>query len=487
MNLFNVQPVFLVTDVLLYLLIALVSVYVFHARRKVHLATQWRQLSHSTAAMISGAVLIVYLAIALADSIHFRPLLKQAELDVPTYSTEVLSVLDVALNPLRTSGEKTYSAPFSTYSFSKETITLADGSISREYPRLKQAGTHLDNPNERAGDIALSIIKSILIGLLICLPGVLLYRFTRKTANITSGNATKTKGHVFWLTLACIVVLISVLRELSIGYHVLGTDKIGADVLFQSVKSVRTGIMIGALTTLIMLPFGIALGVAAGYFRGWVDDVIQYLYTTLSSIPSVLLIAAAILMLQVYLNNNADQYNSLVERGDMRLFFLCLILGITSWTSLCRYIRAETLKLRELDYVAAARVQGASHFKILTQHILPNVMHIVLITIALDFSGLVLAEAVLAYVQIGVDPSTESWGNMISSARLEMAREPVIWWSLVGAFTFMFTLVLAANIFADAVRDVLDPRSGSGNTNTSGNTDKSDNTDTNANSNTGGE
>jgi len=461
MSIFNVQLVFLVTDVLLYLLVILVSLYVFHARRKVHLAEQWRQLASSSAAMISGAVLLVYLLIGIADSIHFRPLLKQAELDVPIYSTEVISVLDVALGSLRNSTETTYSSPFATHSFSKETITLDDGSISRDYPRLKQAGSHLENPENRAGDIALSALKGFGIGLLICLPGLFLFRRSRfkHSRNREEENSDKDKWHVFWLTIAGVVVFICVLRELSMGYHVLGTDKIGSDVLYQSVKSVRTGLMIGTLTTLIMLPFGIALGVAAGYFRGWIDDVIQYLYTTLNSIPSVLLIAAAVLMLQVYLNNNADQYNSLVERGDMRLFFLCLILGITSWTGLCRYIRAETLKLRELDYVAAARVQGVGHLKILTQHILPNVMHIVLITIALDFSGLVLAEAVLAYVQIGVDPSTESWGNMISSARLEMARDPAIWWSLAGAFTFMFALVLAANIFADAVRDVLDPRS----------------------------
>lgn len=469
MSIFNVQPVFLVTDVLLYLLVVLVSLYVFHARRKVHLAEQWRQLANSSAAMMSGAILLVYLVIGLADSIHFRPLLKQAELEVPTYSTEIISVLDVALNALRNSDETTYSSPFATHSFSKETITLEDGTISREYPRLKQAGAHLEDLSDRSGDMALSALKGVGIGLLICLPGILWFRRRRKAHGASvaqkqsepnvSNNTGKDKWHVFWLTLASVLVLISVLRELSIGYHVLGTDKIGVDVLYQSVKSVRTGLMIGTLTTLIMLPFGIALGVAAGYFRGWVDDVIQYLYTTLNSIPSVLLIAAAVLMLQVYLNNNADQYNSLVERGDMRLFFLCMILGITSWTGLCRYIRAETLKLRELDYVAAARVQGVGHVKILTQHILPNVMHIVLITIALDFSGLVLAEAVLAYIQIGVDPSTESWGNMISSARMEMARDPAIWWSLAGAFTFMFALVLAANIFADAVRDVLDPRS----------------------------
>ena len=131
---------------------------------------------------------------------------------------------------------------------------------------------------------------------------------------------------------------------------------------------------------------------------------------------------------------------------------------MTSWTGLCRYLRAESLKLREVDYVLAARALGAGHFAIIGRHILPNVMHIVLITVVLDFSGLVLAEAVLSYVQIGVDPTTHSWGNMINSARLEMAREPIVWWSLAAAFVFMFSLVLAANLFADVVRDALDPR-----------------------------
>ena len=173
---FNVQPVFLITDVLLFILVALVIVYAFQARRKVHLAEQWRQLTHSSAAMISGAVLLVYLIIGLADSIHFRPLLKQAESEKPTYSTQVFSVLDIALGTLRESKEKTYSAPFATHSFSKETVTLPDGNISREYPRLKQAATHLENVEDRAGDIALRTLKGLMIGLLVCLPGFLLFR-----------------------------------------------------------------------------------------------------------------------------------------------------------------------------------------------------------------------------------------------------------------------------------------------------------------------
>ncbi|MBT8122665.1 MAG: ABC transporter permease, partial [Gammaproteobacteria bacterium] len=135
------------------------------------------------------------------------------------------------------------------------------------------------------------------------------------------------------------------------------------------------------------------------------------------------------------------------------------ILGVTSWTGLCRLLRGEALKLREMDYVQAANAFGVGHLQIITRHILPNVLHIVLIAVVLDFSGLVLAEAVLSYVNIGVDPTMNSWGNMINGARLEMAREPVVWWSLLSAFLFMFALVLAANLFADAVRDAFDPRS----------------------------
>jgi len=135
-----------------------------------------------------------------------------------------------------------------------------------------------------------------------------------------------------------------------------------------------------------------------------------------------------------------------------------LILGVTSWTGLCRLLRGETLKLRELEYIQAAQAFGVSSARILTRHIVPNVMHIVLIAVVMDFSSLVLAEAVLSYVGVGVDPSTMSFGTLINSARLEMGREPMVWWTLAAAFGFMLVLVLAANLFADAVRDAFDPR-----------------------------
>ena len=206
--------------------------------------------------------------------------------------------------------------------------------------------------------------------------------------------------------------------SLAQGYHVLGTDKVGQDVLYLVLKSIRTGLLLGTLTTLIMLPAAILLGILAGYVGGWVDDVIQYLYTTLNSIPDVLLIAAAVLMMQVVIDTHPGWFSSVAERADARLLALCIIMGVTSWTGLCRLLRGETLKLRELEYVQAAQAFGVSRLNVMLRHILPNLTHIVLITVVMDFSRLVLAEAVLSYVGVGVDPSTISFGTMIEGLKV---------------------------------------------------------------------
>ena len=176
------------------------------------------------------------------------------------------------------------------------------------------------------------------------------------------------------------------------------------------------------------------------------------------SVPNILLIAALVLMVQVFLDKNPDLFETGVERSDLKVFLLCAILGVTGWSTLCRLVRAETMKLRELEFVQAATAFGVPTARILGRHIVPNVMHLVLITSVLMFSDLILYEAVLTYVGVGVDPSTSSFGGMINLARTEMSRDPVVWWSFAAAFGFMVTLVLATNLFADGVRDAFDPR-----------------------------
>lgn len=462
------MPVIFITDGLIFLLLMMVFSFVWYARKQEHLRAPWRTVARNPMAMASAVILFFYLLIGLADSIHFHPGLERVHNGETQYSTKILSLLDVTVTHLREQDEKTFSAPFAAHAYSKETIEVSDGSTLREYPRLNYGGAHLSDPDQgKTIDIILKSVVGVIIGLMVwCfVSSVIVFTSKCRTSLSFMGvvhSMLKKNNDIPWkvihLTIGVVIVSLTVLLYLSNYYHIFGTDKVGQDVFYQSLKSVRTGLVIGTLTTLVMLPFAILMGLMAGYFRGWIDDVIQYLYTTLSSIPGVLLIAAAILMSQVYMDNHMDDSIGLAQRADIRLLILCLILGVTSWTGLCRMLRGEAMKLREMDYVQAAQAFGVGQFRIILRHLLPNVMHIVMISIVLDFSGLVLAEAVLSYINIGVDPSMHSWGNMINSARLEMAREPIVWWSLAAAFVFMFMLVLAANLFADAVRDAFDPR-----------------------------
>lgn len=456
------------TDWLLWLLFFGGIGYAIYVRGRAHLRAPWSRISHSAPGMSAAVVLAFFVLIAMLDSIHFRPQLEgQATDGGKLYAVEVRSVLDELLEDLRTRNERTYSAPLATHAYSKETIASADGEIKREYPRLRHGGIHLTDPADRDADVAQRIALAVGFALLTWATILLLLSFSLSRCHKLPfgemlkrvlGGKTETAWRAVVFTLLAVLLIAWPMALLSGFYHVFGTSKVGQDVLYQTLKSVRTAIVIGGVTTLVTMPLGVMLGIMAGYYKGWVDDIVQYVYTTINSIPSVLLIVAFILMVQVFIDTHPEWFETAAERADVRLLCLCIILGLTSWTGLARLLRGEALKLRELEYVQAAKAFGVQSGRIMTRHIVPNVMHIVLISLVMDFSGLVLAEAVLSYIGVGVDPSTNSFGSMINAARLEMARDPMVWWSLLSAFVFMFGLVLAANLFADAVRDAFDPR-----------------------------
>jgi len=455
------QPVLLWTDAAVFILVAGVAVYAGYVVRRPHLAAPWRQVWRRPAAMASMVILLAYTGVGLLDSIHFRERLPDA---IPgqaaQYHPEVLSLFDWLVRPLKEGMERTYSAPLAAYAYAKETVEHPDGTITRTFPRLIYGGVHLSDPETQRGlnifvtTVTWALLGLLAFGLLFGLPTLAVVQRRAASSDLSADIAWP----AVLITAAALFVTGFVTAGISRHYHLFGTDKVGQDVFYLSLKSIRTGMVIGVLTTLVSLPFAVGFGIAAGYFGRQVDDGIQYLYTTLNTIPGVLLIAASVLTLQAYIDRNAAAFAGTTERADVRLFMLCLILGGTGWIGLCRLLRGETLKLREMDYVQAAVAIGAGHGRILFRHILPNVMHLVLIAAVLDFSGLVLAEAVLSYVGVGVDPTMISWGNMINGARMEMAREPMVWWSLASALIFMFGLVLPANLFADAVRDAFDPR-----------------------------
>ncbi len=237
-------------------------------------------------------------------------------------------------------------------------------------------------------------------------------------------------------------LLDSVRGEKVIGRHLLGTDLLGKDVFVQMLKACRTALIIGGMTSAIYVPLGALLGILAGYFRRRVDDAIQYIYTTLASIPEILLLVAIIMC----------------SPWGKGLGTMSIALGVTGWVGLCRLIRGETMRQAERQYVAAAHALGQTHWKIIVRHLMPNVMHLVLISAVLGFSNIVLAEAILSYLGVGAPVGTASWGVMIDAGRTELGRDPLVWWNITAATTALFGLVLSLNILGDSLRSAFDPK-----------------------------
>ena len=313
----DVEPVLLWTDALIYLLIAAVLGVGWYARSREHLLTPWREVLRKPLGMSALLVLVVYLVIGLADSIHYKPRIGEDAKGQAQYAAQIWSVLDAALKTLKDMGEKTYSAPFAVQLYMKETIEESTGMKRREYPRLQYGGGHLNDPTrEHASDVWWRVTNGIGAGLMggvamvLLVSGLLSFHYREPWFSVL---LTMFKGQrdLPWRSLfgmgVTLMIFLGFLISAAGSYHVFGTDKVGEDVLYQSLKSIRTGLVIGTLTTLVMLPFAILLGIMAGYFRGWVDDVIQYIYTTLNSIPGVLLIAAAVLMMLVYMENHGSR------------------------------------------------------------------------------------------------------------------------------------------------------------------------------------
>lgn len=217
----------------------------------------------------------------------------------------------------------------------------------------------------------------------------------------------------------------------------MGTDIFGRSVLLKTVYGAYVSMSVGLFSGLIALPIGVVLGATAGYFGGWIDDVITWFYTTISNIPSILLILSMALILGKGLTS------------------INLALGLSAWVGICRLIRGEFLKHKEREYVQAAKSLGASNTRRIFIHILPNVFHLIIINFSFLFVGAIKTEVILSYLGLGVQ-GIPSWGTMIDEAKLELARG--VWWQLGSATIAMMIVVLALNIVGDALRDALDPK-----------------------------
>jgi peptide/nickel transport system permease protein len=218
---------------------------------------------------------------------------------------------------------------------------------------------------------------------------------------------------------------------------IFGTDIFGRSVFYKVIHGTRIAMSVGFVTSLIAIPVGIFFGALSGYFGGKIDEIIVWFYTTLSSIPSIMLLIA---------------FTYLLGKG---IFSVYVALGATSWIGLARLVRGEVMKHKSREYVLAAEALGAGHFVRIFKHILPNVFHVVIINFSLQFQTAIKSEVILSYLGLGVQ-GQPSWGVMIDDAKLELARG--VWWQLTAATIAMFLIVLAFNLFGDALRDALDPK-----------------------------
>jgi len=236
--------------------------------------------------------------------------------------------------------------------------------------------------------------------------------------------------------------------------HWLGTNYAGRDNLGQIVQGTRIAFEIAVLTSCIVIPLGFVLGAFAGYFGRKVDSAIVYLFSVVGSVPDILLITAIAYVVHGVVERSPSM-QTVTRYVDSGLLAVCVGMGFTGWVGLCRLIRAEYLKHRERQYVLAARSLGATDTAIMFRHIAPNVSHLIIINFSLRFPGLIMTEVVLSYLGVGI-ANEPSWGAIINASKQRLWLGN--WWELAGATGAMFFLVLALNLFGDALRDALDPK-----------------------------
>ena len=235
----------------------------------------------------------------------------------------------------------------------------------------------------------------------------------------------------------------------------LGTDVQGRSVLWRTVYGARMSITIALGASVMAILIGTTLGAIAGYFGGMADVFITWLFTTVASVPRILLVLAMAYSLK---GREIDLFGLLDD--PIRLTgpgMLIVAMGLTTWVSLCRIIRGEILKQRSMDYEAAARAVGLSRSRILVRHLLPNAFYLVIIQFSLIFPLFIHLEVILSYLGLGATTGV-SWGQMIQASLQEMMRSPVVWWQLASATAAVFGISLALNLFGDALRDALDPK-----------------------------
>jgi peptide/nickel transport system permease protein len=219
--------------------------------------------------------------------------------------------------------------------------------------------------------------------------------------------------------------------------HVLGTDHLGRDILSRLIFGTRVALVVGSLGVLLAATIGITLGTLAGYFGGWTDTIISRVVDTIIAIPNVIL------------------YLAVLFAFGPSLTILVLVIGGINWTTFARVVRAEVLSMKQRDFVEASRASGQRVPLIIVKHVLPNVMAPILVVATLNVATVIILEASLSFLGLGVQPPTVTWGRMLADGRNYVATA---WWLATFPGIFITFLSLSLIFVGDWLRDVLDPR-----------------------------
>ena len=227
--------------------------------------------------------------------------------------------------------------------------------------------------------------------------------------------------------------------DLSVPALWLGADELGRSQIVRLLYAARISLAVGLGAATLNLTVGVLLGLAAGYYRGPIDDGLQWLASTLRSVPSLFLLLLVAVLFQP---------------GP---WVLVCVLGLISWPGTALFVRGQTLSLREREFVNAARATGASDWRLMSRHLLPNLLPLVVTLAAIDVGAMILTESSLSFLGLGIMPPTASWGNMLTNAVSALGRAP---WLVWGPGGLIFATVLSLYLLGDAVRDAIDPRLG---------------------------
>ena len=243
-----------------------------------------------------------------------------------------------------------------------------------------------------------------------------------------------------------------VLFYLSTKIYLLGTDSLGIDIFYLMIKSLKTGFSFVGLTLSITIFLGTVIGLIAGWARGWKSIILDIFYTIVNTIPSLLLLMIILFFVQDQLLSY-ENLNSKIW-AEVSILSMSIAFGCTQWVHLCRLVRAETLKIRELDYITALRVMNVSLFKILFKHILPQLYPLIFLVGMMEISGYFLAEALLSFLGLGLTGQIESFGSLMNQYRTGILLDPIVWWPILDIFFILTPLVVSFNVLRDNIESI---------------------------------